>query len=88
MRATLTLFRATIINGFGTSLYGSLCASKICKCNERSSRKRATFGARVNCETHNGFKALIQSVEFSEFGAAKYVIVAKQGRARSTNWKQ
>lgn len=71
VRATLTLFRATIINGFGTSLYGSLCASKICKCNERNSRRRATFGARVSCDTHNGFKALIQSNAFSEFGAAR-----------------
>ena len=88
VRATLTLFRATIIKGFGTSLYGNLCASRICKCSDRSSRKRATFGARVNCETHNGFKALIQSEAFSEFGAAKYVTVDKQGRARSTSWKQ
>lgn len=74
-----------MMNGFGTSLYGSLCASKICRCNERNSRRRATFGARVSCDTHNGFKALIQSKAFSEFGAAKYVIVAKHGKARSTN---
>lgn len=71
VRATLTLFKATIMNGLGTSLYGSLCASKICRCNERNSRRRATFGARVSCDTHNGFKALIQSNAFSEFGAAR-----------------
>lgn len=57
-------------------------------CRDRSSLKRATLGARVSCDTQSGFRAFIQSWAFSAFGAAKYVMVDRQGSARSTSWKQ
>jgi hypothetical protein len=54
VRATLTWLRERIHMGFGTNLYGSLCASRIPSVKHRSSRRRGIFGARAICGMHNG----------------------------------